>query len=145
MEDISILQIPDRPANMFKVTSLIDGETFWLPNPEKDSADGLIATLVNSGRNASGVITAQKIGRDQDKTSMKWSFLHKGPWEQMVRFWDKNFFFMFTYYSPVAGIKISRKFYVGDRNWRPYDINLAGDPIAYVDCSANVVDTGEGA
>lgn len=142
--DMSVLDVPYRPANMFKMTSLIDGEELWLPNPETSSANGLIATLVNSGRNGNGVVTAQKIGRDQDKTSMTWSFLHKELWEEMVQFWDKNFFFNFTYYSPVASTKITRKFYISDREYRPYAINENGDPIAYVDCSANVVDTGEG-
>ena len=116
MRDVSA--VPYRPANMFKVTSLIDSTELWLPNPDYGSADGLIATLVDSGRNANAVVTAQKIGRDQDKTSMKWSFLHKDTWEALVRFWDQNFFFNFTYYSPVTGTKISRKFYISDRKYK---------------------------
>lgn len=136
--------IPYRPANMFSMTSLTSGTTIWLPNPEVSSADGLIATIVNSGRNANAVITAQKIGRDQDKTSMKWSFLHKDTWEALLQFWDANFFFNFTYYSPVAGTKITRKFYISDRTYKYYDIDENGNPTAYKECDAKVVDTGEG-
>lgn len=132
------------PSNMFAVSPLSGGNKLWLPNPDYTSGKGTIATMVNSGRNANAVVIAQKIGRDQDKSELKWSFLNKEVWEKMVRFWDDNFFFNFTYYSPVAGAKITRKCYVGDRSQRPFNIDSNGNPIAYVDCSANIVDTGEG-
>lgn len=132
-----------RPSNMFSMQSLSGGEIIRIPNPDTDSAQGLISTLVNSGRNASGVVTAQKIGRDNNKTEMKWNYLEKDEWEKMVRFWDRNFFFNFTYYSDVSGTKITRKFYVGDRKRTPFAIDDNGNPTAYKDCSANVIDCGE--
>ena len=132
-----------RPSNMFSMQSLNGGAVIAIPNPDTDSADGLISTLVNSGRSAQGVVTAQKIGRDNNKTSMKWNYLEKDEWERMVKFWDNNFFFNFTYYSDVAGTKITRKFYVGDRKRKPFAIDANGNPTAYKDCSANVVDCGE--
>lgn len=132
-----------RPSNMFSMQALDGGTVIYIPNPDTDSAEGLISTLVNSGRNAQGVVTAQKIGRDNNKTSMKWNYLEKEEWEKMVRFWDNNFFFNFTYYSDVAGTKITRKFYVGDRTRKPFAIDANGNPTAYKDCSANVVDCGE--
>ena len=128
---------------MFSMQSLNGGEVVYIPNPDTDSADGLISTLVNSGRSAESVVTAQKIGRDNNKTSMKWNYLEKEEWERMVRFWDKNFFFNFTYYSDVTGTKITRKFYVGDRSRKPFNVDNNGFPTAYKDCSANVVDCGE--
>ena len=133
-----------RPSNMFSMTSLSGGDVIWLPNPDNTSGKGTIATLVNSGRNANAVVVAQKIGRDQDKSELKWNYLPKDEWETLVQFWDKNFFFTFNYYSPVAGAKITRKCYISDRTWRPFDIDFNGIPTAYQDCSANIVDTGEG-
>lgn len=133
-----------RPTTMFTMSSLDGGAVVQLPNPDYTSGKGTIATLVNSGRNANAVVTAQKIGRDQDKTEMSWNYLDKETWERMVGFWDSNFFFNFTYYSPVAGSKITRKCYIGDRTWRPFQVDQQGIPTAYQDCSANVVDTGEG-
>lgn len=133
-----------RPATMFSMQSLSGGEVINLPNPDTESADNLIATLVNSGRNANAVVTAQKIGRDQEKTTMAWNYLEKEEWEKLLRFWDVNFFFNFTYYSRVKGTKITRKFYIGDRTDKPFQVDSNGTPIAYVNCSANVVDTGEG-
>lgn len=133
-----------RPKTMFSMQSLTTGEIVNLPNPDMDSASNIIATLVNSGRNADAVVTAQKIGRDQEKTEMKWNYLEKEDWEAMLRFWDANFFFSFTYYSRVEGRKISRKFYIGDRSDKPFQVSESGEPLAYKDCVANVVDTGEG-
>lgn len=133
-----------RPANMFTMSSLSGGTTIQLPNPDTESGKNLIATLVNSGRNANAVVVAQKIGRDQEKTELSWNYLEKDEWEKLLRFWDTNFFFTFTYYSRVEGRKISRKFYIGDRSDRPKDIDSNGIPTAYLDCVANVVDTGEG-
>lgn len=133
-----------RPANMFTIQALGGGATIQVPNPDQDSAKNLIATMVNSGRNADAVVVAQKIGRDQEKTEMKWNYLEKELWEELLRFWDTNFFFLFTYYSRVDGRKITRKFYIGDRSDRPMNITPDGVPTAYRDCVANVIDTGEG-
>lgn len=131
-----------RPNTMFTMQSLSGGEIIEIPNPDQDSAKNIIETLVNSGRNADAVVVAQKIGRDQEKTEMSWNYLPKEDWEKMLRFWDTNFFFNFTYYSRVAGTKITRKFYIGDRSDTPYNVDASGIPTAYVDCTANVVDTG---
>lgn len=131
-----------RPSTMFTMQSLNGGEIIEIPNPDQDSAKNIIETLVNSGRNADAVVVAQKIGRDQEKTEMSWNYLPKEDWEKMLRFWDTNFFFNFTYYSRVAGTKITRKFYISDRSDTPYNVDASGIPTAYVDCTANVVDTG---
>ena len=133
-----------RPSTMFSMQSLSGGEIIHLPNPDTKSAKNIIATLVNSGRSANAVVTAQKIGRDQEKTEMAWNYLEKEEWEKLLRFWDTNFFFNFTYYSRISGNKITRKFYIGDRSDRPKSIDRDGIPTAYLDCSANLIDTGEG-
>lgn len=130
--------------NMFAVQSLSGGATIWLPNPEKTSGKSTIATMVNSGRNANAVVTAQKIGRDQDKTELSWVLLNKDEWERLLGFFDSNFFFDFTYYSPVSRNKITRKCYISDRKFSPFDIDSFGIPVAYKDCSLNIIDTGEG-
>lgn len=139
-----IAPVINYPRTMFSVSDLSGVATIMLPNPTTESGKGTIATMVNSGRNASAVVTAQKIGRDQDKTELAWPYMNKEDWEEILAFFDENFFFNFTYYSPVAGTKITRKFYVGDRTYQPYDIDANGNPIAYKECKLNVIDTGEG-
>lgn len=131
-----------RPANMFSISKISGGNLIWLPNPEKDSGQGLISTLVDSARNTKGVVTAQKICRDQDKTELAWSLLTVEEWERLLEFWDSNFEFVLNYYSPVKHTRISRVFYIGDRSYKFFDILDNGNPTAYTECSANVVDTG---
>ena len=139
-----IAPVINYPRTMFEVSNLSGGATIKLPNPSTESGKATIATMVNSGRNANAVVTAQKIGRDQDKTELSWPYMSKEDWEELLTFFDENFFFNFTYYSPVAGSKITRKCYVGDRTYQPYDIDANGNPIAYKECKLNVIDTGEG-
>ena len=139
-----IAPVINYPRTVFSGSDLSGGATIMLPNPTTESGEGTIATRVNSRRNASAVVTAQKIGRDQDKTELAWPYMNKEDWEEILAFFDENFFFNFTYYSPVAGSKITRKCYVGDRTYQPYDIDANGNPIAYKECKLNVIDTGEG-
>ena len=131
-----------RPANMFSISPRGGGQSIWLPNPERDSAKGLVATLVDSARNTKGVVTAQKICRDQDKVELAWSLLTVEEWETLLEFWDKNFYFNLTYYSPVKHTRITRVFYIGDRTYRPWNIDSEGIPTGYVECAANMTDTG---
>lgn len=131
-----------RPANMFSISTTSGGNQIWLPNPEKDSGKALTSTLVNSARNLKGVVTAQKICRDQDKIELTWSFLTIEEWEPLLEFWYNNFEFSLNYYNPIFHKRCSRIFYIGDRSWRPFDIDTNGIPTAYIECSANVVDTG---
>lgn len=134
-----------RATQMFTMQALSGGEVINLPNPDKDSAGNIIATFVNSARNAAAVVVAQKIGRDQCKTELSWSYLEKDIWEKLLRFWDKNFFFKFTYYDRVLSRMHTRVYYIGDRSDRPFDITANGIPTAYIECKANIIDTGESA
>ena len=47
-----------RPSTMFSMQSLNGGTVINIPNPDKASGSNLIATLVNSGRNANAVVVA---------------------------------------------------------------------------------------
>lgn len=136
------LILGSRPSNMFYIQKLSGGNPIWLPNPEKDSAQGLISTLVDSARSTSGQVIAQKICRDQDKIELSWSLLTVEEWETLLEFWDTNFEFYINYYSPVRHKKIQRIFYIGDRSYKYFDIQSNGLPTAYIECSANVIDTG---
>ena len=73
-----------RPATMFTLSSLNGDDSISVPNPDNPSAKNIITTLVNSARNANAIVTAQKIGRDQEKTEMSWNFLTKEEWEELL-------------------------------------------------------------
>lgn len=132
------------PHTMYSVQAVSGGSQLWLPNPDTESGKGIISTMVNAGRNASAIVTAQKIGRDQGKTELSWTYVNKDEWETLMAFFDSNFFFKFNCYNPVSSSRVSRKFYVGDRTYQPWNVGTDGIPLAYKSCTLNVIDTGEG-
>lgn len=133
-----------RARNMFAMSPRKSTNKSWLPNPDKDGGlSNTIATMVNSARNTQAVVTAQKIGRDQQKFTFSWSFLSKSEWESLLKFWDKHFIFRLYYYDPVEGTIAYHNFYISDRTYEYFDIDSDGYPIAYINCKASIVDTGE--
>nr|DAF76547.1 MAG TPA: hypothetical protein [Caudoviricetes sp.] len=144
------MSIPKRPVGMFQIAPVKSSNFRDMPNPDQDSFQGLVATLVNSARNAKGVVTAQKICRDQDKFTLKFSALSRAEWESLLSFWNSNFTFKLRYYSPELGKAITRVFYISDRtyNYLGFERDSKGKynynkPTGYTDCSASIVDTGE--
>ena len=132
-----------RARNMYYLTSKSGNKTIHLPNPEKpDGLKGTIATMVNSARNTKAEVTAQKIGEDQIKYELSWSFLSVDEWEEMLRFWDSNFIFRLHFYNSVKGRMDSKLCYISDRVFQYHDITDKGEPTAYIECSASMVDTG---
>lgn len=132
---------------MYTLASLNGATTLQLPNPQQGGNSGgqKHATFVNQGRNTQAEVVAQKIGRDQVKLEMSWSWLPREEWEKILQFFDTNFFFNVTYYDSVAARKITRKFYVGDRDATPLNVDAEGVPtFGYVECKANLIDTGGG-
>lgn len=113
------------------------------PYPDKDSGLQTVATLVNSARTADGVMKGEKLGRDQSKIELKWNVLTPEKWSEMLREFE-NFYFKIKYIDMVTNDWVTRTFYVGDRSARPFLIDPATNkPKFYLECKANVVDTGE--
>ena len=113
------------------------------PYPDKDSGLQTISTLVNSARTADGVMRGEKIGRDQSKLELTWNVLTPETWSRMLQQFD-NFYFNIRYLDMVSNTEVTRKFYVGDRSARPFLVDTETNrPKYYVQCKANVIDTGE--
>lgn len=113
------------------------------PYPDKDSGLQTIATLVSSSRTADGVLRGEKIGRDQSKIELTWNVLTPEVWSSMLRQFD-NFTFKVRYIDMVTNDWVTRTFYVGDRSARPLMVDPnTNRPKYYVQCKANIVDTGE--
>jgi hypothetical protein len=118
----------------------INGHSF--PSPKR-GAKPTISTFVNSGRNASGVVVGQKIGRDQYKLdSMVWPWLPAETWGEILTVLD-NFFVNVTFTDPVTGKKRTIKMYPGDRTAEPYYLDKDGNPTFYYNCKVNFTDCGE--
>lgn len=110
--------------------------------PCKRGVNVLVTTVVNSGRNANGVVVGQKIGRDQYKIDgLEWAWLTASQWEKILSILN-NFFVNVTFHDPVTnGIK-TVKMYCGDRTASPYWVDGNGKPTHYKDCKVNLIDTG---
>ena len=114
------------------------------PYPDKDSGLQTISTFVNGARMADGVMRGERVGRDQSKIELSWNVLTPEVWSQMLKQFE-NFYFTIRYIDMVTNDWTTRKFYVGDRTARPFLIDPdTNRPKYYVQCTANVIDTGEG-
>lgn len=113
-----------------------------LPFPDRGFTI-LRSQLVDSGRNASGEVVAQKVNRRLHKIdSLKWSHLTAAQWstilaqielfEGTVRFWDAR----------TNGF-LEIKVYWGDSSEEPFEIiDSTGEITEYINCSCNIIDMG---
>ena len=118
------------------------------PYPSYESGLQTTVTTVDSARMADGVLRAKKIGRDQSKVELTWSILTAEQWSKMLKIFDgindgEEFVFDLRYFSMVENDWITRKFYVGDRSAQPFMVDKnTGRPRYWINCQANVIDTG---
>lgn len=114
------------------------------PYPSYESGLQTTVTTVDSARMADGVLRAKKIGRDQSKVELTWAALTPEVWSKMLKIFDENFYFNIRYFDMVQNNWITRRFYVGDRSAQPFMVDKeTGRPRYWLNCQANVIDTGE--
>lgn len=120
----------------------INDEEF--PYPSHESGLQTTITTVDSARMADGVLRAKKIGRDQSKVELTWAALTAEQWSKMLKIFKDNFYFNIRYFDMVENDWITRRFYVGDRSAQPFMVDKnTGRPRYWINCQANVIDTGE--
>ena len=114
------------------------------PYPSHESGLQHTITTVDSARMADGVLRAKKIGRDQSKVELTWAALTAEQWSKMLKIFKDNFYFNIRYFDMVENNWITRRFYVGDRTAQPFMVDKnTGRPRYWLNCQANVIDTGE--
>ena len=112
-----------------------------LPSPKR-GVGVIVTTVVDAGRDASGVVVGQRIGRDQYKIDgLEWAMLTAEQWENILT-WLKPFYVNVTFTDPVENIARTIKMYPGDRRAEPYYVDSTGKPTHYKDCKVNLIDTG---
>ena len=115
---------------------------YELPSPKR-GVRPMVATLVDSGRNANGSVVGQRVGRDQYKIDgLEWPWLTAGEWSQILRLLS-NFFVYVTFVDPVSNTKKTIRMYPGDRSAEPYWVTDSGTPTHYRNCKVNLIDCGE--
>lgn len=100
------------------------------------------ATLVNSGRNANGVLVGEQIGRTQSKLTLSWNVLDAQVWASMLQQFSATFTASVAYYDMEQGKVITRQMYVGDRTALPLGVNPDGSWIKAQQCKLDLIDTG---
>lgn len=126
------------------MTGFITVNGMKFPYPDYNSGLQTTATLVNSGRNANGVMVGQQIGRTQSKVEMTWAVLDAATWASMLQIFRTHFIVSVSYYDMEAGGIITRKMYVSDRTAQPLAVNPStGAWITAQKCKLDLIDTGE--
>lgn len=120
----------------------INGNAY--PQPRR-GLELLTATIVDSARNANGVVVGQKVGRDQQKlNALQWAYMDAETWAKLLQEFDDKFFVTVTYPDMVHNRWTTRKMYPGDRTAKPFHLDPnTGLPLDYIDCKVNIVDVGE--
>ena len=120
----------------------INGHTY--PQPRR-GLEIIAATIVDSARNANGVVVGQKVGRDQQKlNSLQWAYLDAATWSAILKEFDGGFFVTVSYPDMVNNTWTTRKMYPGDRSAKPFHLNPStGLPLDYIECKVNLIDVGE--
>lgn len=103
----------------------------------------MTATMVDSARNANGVMVGQKVGRDVAKLdNLVWPHLTADKWSMILQEMDK-FFVTVEYPDMVSNSWKTRTFYCGDRTAKVWKIDKStGLPSEYIECKCNLIDTG---
>lgn len=113
-----------------------------LPCPSTQTYEG--QQLVDSSRNAQGVVVAQKINRRQVKLSLTWKVLKPEEVSLILNCVEK-FSGDTRYFDAKAGRFITRRMYWGDYSVETYWVDTGGRPKLFTNLSTSLIDMGEGA
>lgn len=87
--------------------------------PEPSTYSGTTATIVDSSRNAQGVVIGAVIREDVAKIEMTWNFITPQEWATMLqKFSSKyggSFYNDVTFFCDITNTWETRKMYVSDR------------------------------
>ena len=136
-----------------KAVFFVNGKPF---PPPKRGLQYVVATNVDTGRNANGEVVGQKVGRDVYKLdSLEWPWLEESVWASMLQEFE-NFYVSLTFWDMVHSQWLTLKAYPGNRSAEPYWIDTGdvthpnapvgwyGDyrPMYYQNCKVNLIDCG---
>ena len=104
----------------------------------------MVATIVDSARNANAVVVGQVVGREQQKlNNLEWAYLTAEQWSAILKEFS-NFYVTVSYPDMVNNTWTTRKMYPGDRTAEPFHLDPVTQlPIDYSNCKVNLIDCGE--
>lgn len=103
----------------------------------------IISTLTNGGRNKNGKVTAERVGRDQNKIdSLQWKILSAKEWSRILNL-VKDYYIDVTFPNMLTNTPQTLRMYVGDREAEPVFLDDSDMPTQYKNCKFNIIDVGE--
>lgn len=118
----------------------INGKPF--PTPKR-YPNMVVTTAVNAARNANNKVVGQKIGRDNYKiNNLEWPYLDAKTWSDMLKEFDKNYFFTVQFWDMVNNNWRTLTMYPEDRTADVFKIDSEGRVLSYINCKVNIIDAG---
>ena len=113
--------------------------------PEPSSYKGNTSTLVDSARNAQGVVVGAVIRDDVGKVEMSWKYLTVEQWANILKCFSikrgGSFYNNVTFFCQDTGDWTTRQMYVSDRSADMFRRDpKTGDVLGYTDCSLSLVE-----
>ena len=113
--------------------------------PEPSTYNSNTSTLVDSARNAAGVLIGSVIRDEVSKVEITWSYLTVADWARIQRCFRQSsgggFSNLVTFFDQSAGGWVTKEMYVSDRKagmWRRDPKN--GDILGWTNCSLNLIE-----
>lgn len=127
----------------FRALVSVGGYDF--PEPAKDGYNANTSTLVDSARNAQGVMVGSVIRDDVAKVEMKWNYLTVEQWANILKCFSiargGKFINDVTFFCQDTGTWITREMYVSDRKAGAWRRNPeTGEMMGWTGCSLSLVE-----
>lgn len=113
--------------------------------PEPSTYKGTTSTIVDSARNAQGVMIGSVVRDDVGKVEMTWKYLSVTDWASINKCFKGasggNFINQVDFFDQTTGDWVSRKMYVGDRKcdaWRRDP--TTGELLGWTNCSLSLIE-----
>lgn len=139
-------------ANLVTINPLVSGaEGFVFPTPSKYTAT--TSTIVDSARNANGVMIGSVIRSDVAKIQMSWNYIDASDWAAILQQFEPAYGGAFirrvTFFNQTYGYLSTRDMYVSDRTADSFllhswtntpDLSYFGLPRGYKDASLSLIE-----
>lgn len=127
------------------IRALVSVGEFNLPEPSRDGYTANTSTLVDSARNAQGVMVGSVIRDDVAKIELSWDYLTAKQWSDILKCFRMasggKFINSVTFFNQDLAAWDTRDMYISDRTagmWRRDP--QTGDVLGYTDCKLSLVE-----
>lgn len=112
--------------------------------PEPSTYSGTTVTIVDSARNADGVVVGAVIRDDVGKVSVKWNFIKADDWANILRLFSiargGSFVNSVTFYCQDTNSWETRQMYVSDRTAEVFLRDKEGNIRGFVNASLSLIE-----